>query len=546
MKKTIHIFKLGLLSLGLLLGSCANDNILELDLTENPNALSPSQADPDFLLNSIQVNYGKLMEDFGTFGAEMVRVDQFAGRDYANAFSPVSFDGLWIDSYQSILQDIRVMQPLAEEAGLSYHIAVGEFIEAHILLLLVDYFGDIPYSESMDATNLNPVADSGSDVYAAALALLDQAAANFADGGTAEPQNDFFYNGDASAWIKAVNTLKIKAYMTTNLVDGSSASAVQALVSAGNYITDTADDLNFYYGSNAVQPDTRSPRYGTDYTATGGGSYRSNWIMNNMLESADPRRLYYFYRQVANAPGNGAPANEETLDCSVQTAPLHYEGFSFCSVPNGYWGRDHGNAEGIPPDTFSRTLTGVYPAGGKYDDGSAEPQGLVSGLQGAGITPILHTSMVNFWLAELAYKSGNLTEAKAQMMSGLEASMKKVTNFYDSGDDNLERAISEHAAGISSAFDAAASDSDKMDIIAEQFLISLYGNGAEGYNFYRRTGFPTTLQPNLEPNPGGFIRSFYYPSNYANNNANVTQKTGAGVQVFWDTNPASPGFPAAN
>lgn len=154
--------------------------------------------------------------------------------------------------------------------------------------------------------------------------------------------------------------------------------------------------------------------------------------------------------------------------------------------------------------------------------------------------------MVNFWLAELAYKSGNLTEAKAQMMSGLEASMEKVTTFYDSEDDGLDRAISEHAAGISAAFDAAASDSDKMDIIAEQFLISLYGNGAEGYNFYRRTGFPTTLQPNLEPNPGGFIRSFYYPSNYANNNANVTQKTGAGVQVFWDTNPASPGFPVAN
>jgi len=546
MKKILNIFKLGLLSCGLLLGSCANDNILELDMTENPNALSPSQSDPDFLLNAIQVNYGSLMEAFGSFSAEMVRVDQLAGRDYVNAFSPSNFDGIWITSYRSILQDIRVLQPLAEEAGLNYHLGVAQFIEAHIIVSLVDYFGDIPYSEALDEANLSPALDPGSDVYASALALLDQAAANFANGGAAEPQNDFFYDGDGSAWIKAVNTLKIKAYMTTSLVDGGAASAVQALVSEGNYITSTSEDLNFYYGSNGVQPDTRSPRYGTDYTSTGGGSYRSNWLMNNMLQSDDPRRLYYFYRQVDATPGAGAPADLETLNCSTETAPLHYEGYVFCSVNDGYWGRDHGNQEGIPPDTFSRTLSGVYPAGGKYDDGSAKPQGLIAGLEGAGITPILHSSMVNFWLAELAYKSGNLAEAKAQMMSGLEASMDKVTTFYDSEDDNLERAISDHAASISDAFDAATSDSAKMDIIGEQFLISLYGNGAEGYNFYRRTGFPTTLQPNLEPNPGGFIRSFVYPANFANNNINVTQKTGSDVQVFWDTNPASPGFPVAN
>ena len=32
---------------------------LELDLTENPNALSPNQADAGFFLNSIQINFGK-------------------------------------------------------------------------------------------------------------------------------------------------------------------------------------------------------------------------------------------------------------------------------------------------------------------------------------------------------------------------------------------------------------------------------------------------------------------------------------------------------
>ena len=39
----------------------------------------------------------------------------------------------------------------------------------------------------------------------------------------------------------------------------------------------------------------------------------------------------------------------------------------------------------------------------------------------------------------------------------------------------------------------------------------MYGNGVDAYNAYRRTGFPTTLQPNMEPNPGSYIRSLYYP-----------------------------------
>ena len=33
----------------------------------------------------------------------------------------------------------------------------------------------------------------------------------------------------------------------------------------------------------------------------------------------------------------------------------------------GYWGRDHGNDEGTPPDNFTRTASGVYPAGGSFD-----------------------------------------------------------------------------------------------------------------------------------------------------------------------------------
>ena len=439
------------------------------------------------------------------------------------------------------------MEPLAVEAELNYHLGVAKFIKAHVLMTLVDFFGDVPNSEALDETNLNPVADSGADVYASAISMLDEAKALFEGTTAATPDEDFYYNGSAENWIKAVNTLKIKAYMTTRLVDSEAASKINAIVASGDYIATVADDLNFYWGSNDNQPDTRHPRYASDYTATGGNLYRSNWMMDNMLNVNDPRRFYYFYRQTDATPGVGAnPVDEETLECSLQTAPAHYAGYVFCGVGAGYWGRDHGNDNGIQPDGFLRTLHGVYPPGGVFDDSSFDGQALGAGEGGAGITPILNAAMVSFWLAELSYVGGDLPTAKSHMLAGLDASIEKVTSSFDSGNENEAAAIASHRATIESAFDAAVSNEDKMDVVAEQFLLASYGNGTEAYNFYRRSGFPTTLQPNIEPNPGGFIRSFYYPANFAANNSNVDQKSSVDVQVFWDTNSASPGFPAAN
>ena len=114
--------------------------------------------------------------------------------------------------------------------------------------------------------------------------------------------------------------------------------------------------MQFTYGTNEVQPDTRHPAYSSDYTVNGGGTYRSISLMAYMQDKNDPRRRYYFYRQRGTTPGQDADPALETLQCSLQTPPAHYDGFPFCGLTNGYWGRDHGNDEGIPPDGFLRTL----------------------------------------------------------------------------------------------------------------------------------------------------------------------------------------------
>ena len=71
---------------------------------------------------------------------------------------------------------------------------------------------------------------------------------------------------------------------------------------------------------------------------------------------------------------------------------------------------------------------------------------------------------------------------------------------------------------------------------ATEFFISLTGNGIDAYNSYRRNGFPRSLQPNIEPDPGQFPLSQYYPANYVNTNRNATQKSAKTVRIFWNTN----------
>ena len=570
MRKINNLIKMLVLCGGLFFASCETT---ELDLTQNPNALAPEQADPDFYLNSIQLSYAYLIESFGNTAGAVTRIDYMNGRDYANAYQPGSFNGRWSSAYQTIMQDIREMNILADEAGLTHHKGIGQFIEAHILMTLVDFFGDIPYTEAFQgAANLNPMSDSGESVYAVALGLLDSAIANFNSdalgdptwvGGTIDP----FYNGDWSQWTKAANTLKMNAYMNTRNVDGSALANFNAIVASGNYISTNADDFQFRWGTEAIQPDSRHPRYRSNYTATGGGSYMSNSLMDYMRGGfdggydigggvfiADPRIMFYYHRQTNPTPGiAGAPANEEVLECGLQNAPAHYAGYVFCANPQGWWGRDHGNDNGIPPDGFLRTLAGVYPAGGKLDDWSYGGQQNGDGNGGNGITPILLASWQDFLIAEAELVSGDPTAAKNSMFAGMAKSMDKVLNFYPRTErfdaimdiyfGGLSFVVNSFYARVDAEWDAA---DNVMDVLGMQSFVAQYGNGLGAYNFYRRTGFPTTLQPNIEPNPGGFIRSFYYPADHANNNSNISQKSGVTDPVFWDNGGASPGFPAAN
>ncbi len=568
MKNINKYITLGLLGGMLAFLSCETT---ELDITSNPNALTPDQASADFLLNSIQEDFVRQFDGdadfdnndnwqsggnttgdgFNELGQELTRMINGAGRNYASFYQASDMDDEWINAYRGILADIRAMNPLAEEAGQTHHIGIGQFIEAYLMVTMVDFFGDVPYSEAIMGGEqvFNPSVDPGASIYDASLVLLDQAIANFNGEATSDPSTDFYYGNDYDKWVLAANTLKMKIYLQRRLVDANALTSFNAIVASGNYIQDTADDFvwNWAATSNS-QPDSRHPWYGLSYQNAGANGYMSNWLMNLMDTMDDPRIRFYFYRQTSAVPGAEIPPNEELLSCSLESPPQHYVdgGFTFCWLDNGYWGRDHGDADGIPPDGLLRAIYGVYPVGGLFDDDNFTPVGLGSGAGGTGVTNLLTAFGADFMIAEAAMASGDTAGAGIALLTAFDKSMAKVQGFLvgreagaDTSFEPTPAEITAYRATIESNFAAADADG-KWNVLAEQYWIAHFGNGVEPYNFYRRNEFPTTLQPNLEPNPSTFILSMYYPSNAVNTNSNISQKPDQSQTVFWDTGGVPP------
>lgn len=549
MKRLSKKINIGFAALVLLLGAGSCET-LELELLDDPNALNATTANPDFYVNAIQINLREFFGGDHSFsslserGAETTRILHMFGPLYDNAYSPGNHDFAWRTAYSGILADVRSLEPLALEQELYMHLGIAQVAEAYAIATLVDFFGDVPYSESNDGVSFNPVADPGLQTYQALHAVLDEAIANFNKDEFAKPADDFFYGGDKAKWIALANTLKLKLYLQSRLVtESESAAGINAILSSGNYIQSASEDFKFQYGTADNNPDSRHPMFSRNFVeGTGVTDYMSNTYMDMLLNGKsveDPRVRYYIYRQRATNAQNTVEQS-----CVGGLPPAHI-GFSsiFCNLEDnpGYWGRDHGYDFGIPPDTGARATWGLYPVGGNFDDSSftAIPDRNI-GTKGSGIEPIMMSSFVEFMLAEAALTIGVNGDPAVYLENGIRESIGTVTSFRtDLVDESYAPTAGEIDTYVNEVLNnfAAANDDEKMNIIATEYWLALWGNGIESYNTYRRTGKPDNLQQLVRQPSDNFMRSFWYPDSYVNQNLNASQKPDVFQKVFWDTNP---------
>ncbi|MDR7131187.1 hypothetical protein J2X69_003547 [Algoriphagus sp. 4150] len=530
----------------LLVSSC------ELDLLDDPNKVTPSIASPNFLLNRIQLDYKDFYNALSNSGMSLTRIINQGSAQYESAYTPQSTNTWWSNSYANILADVNFLVPLAEELNYQRHLGIAKTIKAMVLFNLVDSYGDVPLSEALDPLNYFPKVDPGASVYEAAFQALKEASVHFTATTSMDttPLNDYYYGRDYAKWIRLVNTLKLRYYINTKLVNQAGSTAgISALIAEDNMLK-VGDDFVFRFGTSNANPDSRHPNFTGSYTS-GGGTYHSTYYMWHMTEAKgfdDPRARYYWYRQVTVNS-----TNPDEIECITQIAPPQYlvGNFIYC-LPGkrGYWGRDHLDPDGVPPDGLKRTVWGLYPAGGRFDNDSGAPVNNPSlGAQGAGLYPIMLAAYVDFMLAEAALTlDTDAVAAKSYMLSAVKKHMDFVTNFADASREatnvsdfyagqnrDIAADVAAYLTYIGSEYDAA---SNKMYIVGREYWLSLFGNGVESLNLYKRTGQPEKMQPGLEQDPGVFPRSFLYPNNYMVTNNNAVQKSGLGAQVFWDTNPA--------
>lgn len=578
--KNIHIkILIVLMAIGMV--SCKKS--LEKLLT-NPNSPVPASADVDLYVNEIELSFNSFFQQNSDYAAQLSRLQNWGGPLYQNAYTPPSFDGIWTTAYSSIINNADAMLPLAEAQKKYVQAGISEVLKAYTLGTLVDMFNNVPYSEAeLGLGNINPKTDAAATIYASVQTLLDAAIVDFGKSGGVAASGDLFYGGNAANWVTLANTLKLKFYMQTRLVDASAAAKISALMTTNDLILSAGQDFQFQYGINNNQPDSRHPHYAADYVASGGeGEYLSNYfiwtvanrkygadsILNDptrtkgvLVTHGDPRLRYYFYRQVNNL--NNFAAN--TSPCIVEATPAWYTNvdvdYPFCVVGSkGYYGRDHGDNSAAPPDASYRTAWGVYPAGGLFDadqpttdptasDGSAITT-LTEGAKGAGISPIWQSSFTYFLEAEAASVL-NLTQNGTPdelLAKGVDASISKVVAFpvtvsyiIPSGYAPTAAEIANYETLVAANYKAASGAQAKLNVIMIEYYIALWGNGIEAYNNLRRTGMPLDLQPAATtPNPGVFMRSFLYPSVYENRNINAAPQKNPGKvadKVFWDNNP---------
>jgi hypothetical protein len=353
--------------------------------------------------------------------------------------------------------------------------------------------------------------------------------------------------------------------MNTRRVDGAANKATIEALFADPDITrtlgTTSYDFEFKYSAKQSNPNSRHPRYNGNYDGTGSaGDYIGTHILWAMAvergqfsnteanNKSDPRTRYYFYRQRTNQ----ANVNSQTSSCSVAAPPAHYPpGMPFCLLGfAGWWGRDHGDNSGIPPDGPLRTTVGVYPFGGKFDNNQGVSVGLNDGGNGAGIQPIWQASFTEFLRAEAILTLGIAGDARAALESGVRKSIAKVLSFPATVNVTIPPPTGSNAPWVPdaaridayvntvlAAYDAAGSTDEKLNVVMREYYIALWGNGVDAHNGYRRSGgMPNNLQLAKLASPGPYIRSMLYPSTYINLNLNAPPQHAVGAkEVFWDT-----------
>lgn len=288
------LFKLFLVVCLLSATSCDNDLT---EINQNPNGVDPSQGNPSFLLTQVMVNTALDVGNKG-YSGELSAFVQYTQKDsWGN--NNYDWDGSGWNTYYGNLRSAKLALQRSQELGYTLHEAIAQILMAQNFVSLADYYGDVPYTDAVQADEdvILPTYDSQEAVYKGAIADFVAAAASISNNmGNLEAfgaSQDIFFEGDAEKWMKYANSMALRYYMRLSEKDPSYAQAGVTATLAKPLISSVDEECALAYigtSDGTSQPSNSS---------TGGASAFNRvkpctTFTDRLRELDDPRASVWF------------------------------------------------------------------------------------------------------------------------------------------------------------------------------------------------------------------------------------------------------------
>lgn len=227
--------------------------------------------------------------------------------------------------------DYQIVANKAAVAGAGFYEGIARIMKAHNFQMLVDVYGNIPYSQALKGSaNPTPAYDDGLTVYKALLreidagiALIKAAVVNNVNPNKNIASNDIMFNGDKTKWYKFANTLKLRMLIHAYAVAGIDKAAEMAIINTeGSGFLGAGEDAQVQPGYKDDRP---NPFFNvfiatvTGTQATNNIYYRANeWGIDYYSYNVDPRRERFYLAGTGGMVGVAyglppIPANAHTV-----------------------------------------------------------------------------------------------------------------------------------------------------------------------------------------------------------------------------------------
>jgi hypothetical protein len=489
---------------------------------KNQNPYNLINVDPNLMFSTVERNLS-----VGNWETEQTIVQQFVNAYNAGATTGFNFNAsnnnfnqpTWNQSYNNPVKYLQqIMFLVKDDPTRSNLMQMSRILRAYTFMVLVDSYGDVPYSQAGKAFQEGitlPKYDKSADIYADIYKELKEASAALSTTGTFVAGDVIYGTGrgftsvaaQVSQWKKLGYSLMLRLGMRYSKLDATKAQSIVQEAVAGGVMTVNNDNMVLLFNTVDANPLNQPQR-----TTNPFNYYMAEPFVNQLKMTRDPRSKY-LVATFAN-PNNIGVAPVDTVTANQFGFPIGYDDKTILAKPD---------------------YRGAATTGFKYSQ-------LNFFVFGSATAPVFFVTLAQtkLLLAEAAIKNwipGGFATANTLYREGIRASMDEYA-MYPNALPIPDLNYQSYAAQPSVALTPA----NALQMIGTEYWIASVGNGHEGFANFRRTGFPLLTPNNFNNNlNGGFARRTGYPqgessTNTANYNAAVASMGGDGItqRVFWD------------